>query len=518
MGEGLVTRYKALKESLHKLTNQLNQQPISLFKIESIGSTVERHSEALDKSFTLYTDLQKSLSDITHQLARLEKQPLHQPPPTPPPLLPNPNSALLPRLPKLEIPPFSGSKTLGWLFQIESFFAFHRTPDAQKLDVASFYMTSDALQWYSWMHSTSQLSTWDKFASDLELCFGLSSFVNHEATLYKLKQTTIVTAYLTEFKALSNRVQGLSTTNLLNCFLSGLREDIRRELFLLKPATLHEEQLSEEQTFPYANEATEPTAPILAAPSSPRFDEPVIYPSPTDTLPAISLHAFIGQFVPRTLKVVTVGNGDTVRCVGLTPQQQINLGHTPFVMDLFLLPIYGADIVLGVEWLATLGPIVFDYKNLYMEINHNGTLVYFPGLVHPTFSQISFSQLQKAETQDVVVSFFHLQVIESPETTSSPLVHPTPTPILDAALKQLMVKYATIFSVPKSLPPTRPFDHRIPLLPNTSPINVKPYRYPHFQKAEMERLISEMLSKEIIRPSNNPFSLPVLLVKKKDGT
>ncbi|GKB38249.1 retrotransposon gag protein [Tanacetum coccineum] len=236
MGEGSVTRYKALEESLHKLTNQLNQQPISLFKIESIGSTVERHSEALDKSFTLYTDLQKSLSDITHQLARLEKQPLHQPPP---PLLPNPNSALQPRLPKLEIPPFSGSNTLGWLFQIECFFVFHRTPDAQKLDVASFYMTGDALQWYSWMHCTSQLSTWDKFASDLELRFGPSSFVNHEASLYKLKQTTTVTAYLTEFEALSNRVQGLSTANLLNCFLSGLREDIRRELFLLKPATLH---------------------------------------------------------------------------------------------------------------------------------------------------------------------------------------------------------------------------------------------------------------------------------------
>ncbi|GJU37588.1 retrotransposon-related protein [Tanacetum coccineum] len=345
-------------------------------------------------------------------------------------------------------------------------------------------------------------------------------------------------------------LEGLSTANLLNCFLFGLCEDIRCELFLLKLATLHEaigmaklvedklttsrfsnpqsptvrpfnnpftqpqlvtrnnplpikrlsptdmearrekEKLSKEQASPYANEATEPTTPILAAPSLPRFDEPVIYPSPTDTLPSISLHAFTRQFVPRTLKVA----------------------------DLFLLPIYGADIVLGVEWLATLGPIVFDYKNLYMKINHNGTLIHFPGLVHPTFSQISFSQLQKAETQDAVVSFFHLQVVDSPETTSSLLVHPTPTPILDDALKQLMVKYATIFSVPKSLPPTRPFDHRIRLLPNTSPVNVKPYRYPHFQKAEMERLISLMLSKGIVRPSNSTFSSPVLLVKKKDGT
>ena len=45
---------------------------------------------------------------------------------------------------------------------------------------------------------------------------------------------------MTEFEALSNRVKGLSNINILNCFLSGLREDIKRKLFLLKPSILHE--------------------------------------------------------------------------------------------------------------------------------------------------------------------------------------------------------------------------------------------------------------------------------------
>lgn len=55
-------------------------------------------------------------------------------------------------------------------------------------------------------------------------------------------------------------------------------------------------------------------------------------------------------------------------------------------------------------------------------------------------------------------------------------------------------------------------------MPNTKPINVHLYRYPHFPKAEMERLIKKMLDQGIIRPSQSPFSSHVLLVKKKNGS
>jgi hypothetical protein len=50
------------------------------------------------------------------------------------------------------------------------------------------------------------------------------------------------------------------------------------------------------------------------------------------------------------------------------------------------------------------------------------------------------------------------------------------------------------------------------------PINVRPYRYPHYQKNEIEKIVTGLLQSGVIRPSTSPYSSPVLLVKKHDGS
>jgi hypothetical protein len=50
------------------------------------------------------------------------------------------------------------------------------------------------------------------------------------------------------------------------------------------------------------------------------------------------------------------------------------------------------------------------------------------------------------------------------------------------------------------------------------PTNVRPYRYPYYQKNEIEKIFSGLLQSGVVRPSNSPYSSPVLLVKKHDGS
>jgi hypothetical protein len=82
----------------------------------------------------------------------------------------------------------------------------------------------------------------------------------------------------------------------------------------------------------------------------------------------------------------------------------------------------------------------------------------------------------------------------------------------------LLRQFQDVFAEPKGLPPVRSHDHKIVLKEESQPISVRPYRYPHYQKGEIEKIVHDLLESGAIRPSQSPFSSPVLLVRKADGS
>lgn len=68
------------------------------------------------------------------------------------------------------------------------------------------------------------------------------------------------------------------------------------------------------------------------------------------------------------------------------------------------------------------------------------------------------------------------------------------------------------------LPPDKYFQHTIKLKPRIKPIIVTPYRHPRHFKDEIKCTIEYFLGLGHIHHSTNPFTSPIILVKKKDDT
>ena len=219
---------------------------------------------------------------------------------------------------------------------------------------------------------------------------------------------------------------------------------------------------------------------------------------------------------------VYIGNGDYLICQHTCPQVALTLQGNVFPLDLFILPIEGPDVVLGIQWLQQLGRVAHDYAALSMEFCWEGRPIILHGDLHQSSSLITFNQFQALIHSSNVHSMFALQPLAIEELKTASLVTKENTLIfpntLPVAISTTLQKFRDLFLPPTGLPPHRTIDHKIHLIPNSKPVNVRPYRYPHFQKNEMEKLIREMLDQGIIRPSQSPFSSPMLLVKKKDGT
>ncbi|XP_024030016.1 uncharacterized protein LOC112094120 [Morus notabilis] len=197
---------------------------------------------------------------------------------------------------------------------------------------------------------------------------------------------------------------------------------------------------------------------------------------------------------------VVMGTGLSVKGEGVCRGIVVSLQDIEIVEDFLPLELGSSDIILGIQWLETLGVMTVNWRSLTMKFmvgNRQVTLKGDPGMNR---TSVSLKALQKAfnkEGQRIWLEWNHVELgtLESHCKIPEEL-----TGVLD--------RRALVFEMPAELPPERAKDHAIVLKIGTSLI----------KKEEIEKLVGKMLAAGIIRPSVSPYSSPVLLVKKKDGS
>ncbi|XP_061375313.1 uncharacterized protein LOC133317461 [Gastrolobium bilobum] len=211
---------------------------------------------------------------------------------------------------------------------------------------------------------------------------------------------------------------------------------------------------------------------------------------------------------------VFLGNGEFLLSDYKCLQVPIRLQNILFHVDFRVIDLANLHVILGMPWLQLLGRVTRDYRKFTMEFSWKGGAVVLQG-TQPSQERHS----PNLQTSKECATCCSMHLLSGQATTVE--VHSEIATLedkLEPSLWEVIFAHQEIFVVPSELPPFRGMDHSIHLLEGFKPINVKPYRYAHSQKTEIEKQVARLLTSGFIQYSHSPYSSPVLLVKKQDNT
>lgn len=70
-------------------------------------------------------------------------------------------------------------------------------------------------------------------------------------------------------------------------------------------------------------------------------------------------------------------------CQGVAREVALAIGTEEFAISCFGIELGGFDVILGVEFLRTLGPILWDFEDLCMAFTHGSRRILWKGLGSP---------------------------------------------------------------------------------------------------------------------------------------
>nr|GEV69837.1 hypothetical protein [Tanacetum cinerariifolium] len=274
----------------------------------------------------------------------------------------------------------------------------------------------------------------DGFLESVRNRFGPSKYEDPHGILSKLLETGTVAQYQGEFEKLMNRVTDISETLLISFYISGLKPNLQRELLVAKPATLREvfalvrvmeARLMDQQS----RTVIITTATSIMAEHQERLNKGLCFncdnkwarghkcpgkilllmaedsdvtgqDMEADATDAVEngdisiLNSLIGHESPRSLQlwgIISLGEGMVME------------------VDLYVLPMKGPDVVLGIKWLQNLGKVTHDYAKQTMEFTLVNTKYSLQGDESLRMKKISLHHMQALlETEGVYATLEYM--------------------------------------------------------------------------------------------------------------
>ncbi|GKB47835.1 putative mitochondrial protein [Tanacetum coccineum] len=386
------------------------------------------------------------------------------------------------RLRKLKMPLFDGEDVYGWVYQVERFFEVQGlVTTGDRLRAVVLSLEGSALSWFRWINNREPFRSWEELKRRLLHRFQPSqnggTIDQRGGTVLKPMPNRGGGGGISQPLGGIRRLRGCATGAMIN---SCPNINVQRRLYIYSSFLEGDKVRTKDD----------------------QENEDHFH------LDSVEVSAQLVITGRRETRVI-MGNGMSEKSYGICQKLELLLPRLTVTDDFYPLELGSTDVILGVKWLRQLGEVRVNWKRLTMTFQNGDnrvTLCGEPGLHRTEASLRSLARGISVNDQGYFVTLANLNGAELPESQVNP------------ALDTLLTEFVDIFSMPIGLPPSRDHEHAIVLKEGTEPINVRPYRYPQLQKDEIEKLVGEMIESGIIRPSTSPFSSPVLLVKKKDGS
>jgi hypothetical protein len=188
---------------------------------------------------------------------------------------------------------------------------------------------------------------------------------------------------------------------------------------------------------------------------------------------------------------VQVAGGGKLSSDSFVPDCSFTIGSHTFAHTFRALNLPGHDVVLGCDWMKQYSPVSFHFQKQEFHLTSpSGSLLILPTCPPADDTQpIEAEQLCKLLDKGAsgyVIQLCNLELSAADNTQ------------LNEDIALLLQQFGDVFAEPTELPPSRPCDHRIPLVSDARPPQARPYRVPHQQKDELERQIKQLLASKMI--------------------
>lgn len=149
---------------------------------------------------------------------------------------------------------------------------------------------------------------------------------------------------------------------------------------------------------------------------------------------------------------VKVANGTILNCVASVPNCDWMTQGWVFCTTFKVLDLGSYDMILGMDWLMDHSPMQVDWIQKTLTITWRQQSVTLQGILSEMEQCVCISAQQFQELKDRQAISHLIQLCAVSESV--------PTEI-----QQVLSNFAHVFDEPSSLPPSRAFDHSIPLMP-----------------------------------------------------